>query len=271
MAISQEQFADIKQLLQAPTPFSYPMGIKYLPSSEKEASIMLCFHGFGGDHRVIESLASVALSKNHLISFNSPDYDIYARNGDLTQTVWGTFQELLPAFYILRKLIIEGELNSIDLYGFSAGGGAIINILAILNNTQHETALQAIGLTTQDKHRMLEVIQKGLILLDCPLKSWDEVMDARKDFPELKILAKRHRDYQLRPIDSLNQLKGLSLHMLLHFQIPDEILSNRDDELFVQRLQEANSLGQTWVVMGHEGGHNSFHRSLWKARGKIGK
>ncbi len=268
MAISQEKFEDLKQMMQYP-PFAHP--VKYLTSSEKEASVMLCFHGFGGDLHIIDSLAPVALAKNHLVSFNLPDADISAKNGDLSRTTWGTYFELLPACYLLHKLIIEGNLDSIDLYGFSAGGGAIINILTILNSDKHENIFRGIGILAQDRKRMLEVIQKGLIILDCPLKSWDEVVEMRKDFSELKILAKRHRDEQLRPIDSLNHLKGLSLHVLLHFQNPDEILSNRDDELFIQRMQAVNALGQTWVVIGHEGGHNAFHRSLWKARDKIGK
>jgi hypothetical protein len=82
------------------------------------------------------------------------------------------------------------------------------------------------------------------------------------------ILAERYRANNMRPIDSVERIKGLKLNILLHFQQPDEIIGNREEQLFIDRLRAANS-GITEVVIGHDGGHNSYHRSLWSAYAKL--
>jgi len=66
----------------------------------------------------------------------------------------------------------------------------------------------------------------------------------------------------MNPLETLTSLLGLKLTIILHFQKPDEILGNRDDALFIERLKKANT-GITSVVIGFDGGHNSMHRTLW--------
>ncbi len=41
----------------------------------------------------------------------------------------------------------------------------------------------------------------------------------------------------MEPIDALEGLENLSLHIVVYFQNPDEVLSNRDDEVFIERLK----------------------------------
>ena len=66
----------------------------------------------------------------------------------------------------------------------------------------------------------------------------------------------------MNPIDNLLLLSGLKLNFLLHFQNPDEVLSNRDDELFVERLRSVNA-GNTKVITGFDKGHAGRHTVLW--------
>jgi len=97
-----------------------------------------------------------------------------------------------------------------------------------------------------------------------PLKSIDELIDFRGPSLEFQIYAGRYRKNGFRPIDSLENLENLSLHISLYFEQPDEILSNRDDALFIERLKKYNSKGTTHVIIGTTGGHNAIHSPLWQ-------
>lgn len=69
------------------------------------------------------------------------------------------------------------------------------------------------------------------------------------------------------PLEVLSTLAGLKLVLFVHFEKPDEILSNRDDEIFIERLIQANRKGKTFVTTGGSSGltgHNTLHKALWK-------
>lgn len=246
------------------SPFNYDLGLKCIPSSQNNADVFVCFHGFGGDNSLGGILRTYPAISDHIVSFNFPDYGIDSRNYDPLQTSFGSIQEILPALYVLKKLVVEGHVELINLYGFSAGGGALINTLAVLNNVCHDQDLKLIGLNQEGKDKILSAIQRGVVILDCPLKSIDEIMDCKGYSSDFAILAKRYRDNHFRPIDAIQKIKNLKLNIILHFQVPDEAVANRDDALFAKKLQQGNP-GITKVVIGHDGGHNSFHPSLWKA------
>ena len=71
-------------------------------------------------------------------------------------------------------------------------------------------------------------------------------------------------DNDFSPIDSLRLLKELSLDILLYFQENDEILSNRDDHLYIERLKENQPDSQITVLIGDDGGQITPHLSLWQ-------
>ena len=262
-AISKDRLLELLSPKSIQSPFKYPIGIKVIPSSQANAEVMICFHGFGGSNYIADILRSHAAIHEHLVSFNFPDYNIFATGYDLSKIAYGTVQELLPGIYVIKKCVIDGNMSAINLYGFSAGAGAIVNILATLNSSRFDKELQQIGITQEDKEKMLAAIQKGYIIFNCPLRSVEEIIDYRGSSPDLDFMAKRYRDNKLRPIDSLKGLEKLKLNVLVHFQVPDNILSNRDDQLFIQQLREYNK-GNTCVVIGNDGGHNVYHASLWK-------
>lgn len=248
-------------------PFNYNLNVKILKSYLNNASYMICCHGYGANNEIVDILKFYDDIKDNLVSFNFPDHDI-KDSDDHNLSVYGSIKEILPAIYVIKNLVIDGKLNAINLYGFSAGGGALINILSVLSNSLYDKDLENIGVNSKDKEIILKVIQKGLVILDCPLKSIEEIMVLRGRDKNLEILAKNYKKNNFRPIDSIKTFNNLKLNILLHFQMPDEILSNRDDKLFSNLLKKYN-LGQTHIVIGKEGGHNSYHKSLWQAYKKL--
>jgi hypothetical protein len=246
------------------SPFDHDLHLFSLPGSNGRT--MICFHGYGESHQIAKTLKNLYQLKTTLVSFNFPEYDIkQGRKYDPKTASFGTINELLPALYVMKKVVLDQGLESIDLYGFSAGGGALVNAIAVLNTTAHDTKLKKIGIGTEEKKKLLSAIQRGIIILDAPLKSIEEIMDFRGASEEFEILAKKYRENGFRPIDALKALNGLSLNILLYFDKNDELLSNRDDLMYIQRLQDSQLEGQVTVIIGNEGGHMAPHFSLWKA------
>jgi hypothetical protein len=238
--------------------------VKY-PANHPEADVMICCHGMRGDYHIAENLHLNPVIQDHLIGFNFPDANMIVGRVDPEQTSYGTIRELIPAFQVLKSQVLDANLPKVNLYGFSAGGGAIVNVIALLNRTDYDKELREIGITQEVKERLLEAIQKGTVILECPLKSMEEV-----GFSDMfNVYARRYKENRLRPIDSLSDLKGLALNILLFFQRPDDIIGNRDDQLYIDRLKEANKLGQTTIVIANEGTHASYHQSLWTAYAEL--
>ncbi len=244
--------------------FSYNLDIKIIASKTPTEEITICCHGYGHNRNIINALSAHHALPGNLLGFNFPDHDI-TNQSDYHHSTFGTLNEILPLLYLLKFYACDLKLPLINLYGISAGGGAIINALAILNQYSHADQLQKIGITLDHAKQILATIENNQIILDCPLKSIAEIIASSKNKhdPELNFMHHRYTENNMNPIDALNLLSGLKLNILLHFQNPDEVLGNRDDALFAQRLQTANS-GNTTVVIGNDGGHNVWHTSLWK-------
>lgn len=243
-------------------PFNYDLAVRIIPAKKEKAQTTICCHGYGHSNAIIDVVHSFGVIPDHLVSFNFPDYECVAKGYDPKKSTFGSIDEILPLLYMLKTCVVDAHLELINLYGFSAGGGAVVNALAVLNHAHYDEQLHKIGIDADAKKRMLNALQKGMIILDCPLKSIDEIMALRGKDPEFVILSERYTKNHMRPIDTIQKLQGLNLTMLLHFQTPDEILDNRDDALFAARLTAANK-GKTYVVYGKDGGHNSYHKSLW--------
>lgn len=241
---------------------SYDLNLCTIPGNSSRT--MILFHGYGANYKIAEYLKQLDCIDATLVSFNFPDHDLQERNYDPHKATFGTINEILPALYVLKKYVIDQHKESIDLYGFSAGGGVVINLIAILNSSRYDSELKQIGITDKEKNQLLKAIQNGIVILDVPLKSIEEIISLRGPSVEFEILARNYRNNHLRPIDSLENLQGLSLDIILHFQEDDEILSNRDDAIYIERLKKANKLGNTSVIIGNDGGHLAPHWPLWK-------
>lgn len=250
-----------EELLKTKNLFGYDLNITVIPGNSSD--IMLLFHGYGGDFRVAEHVKSGGAVQDTLISFNFPDHSIKREGICPEDTSFGSVDELLPPLFILKKCVVDMSLEKINLYGFSAGGAAVINTIGILNSSTYDQDLQKVGITASDKEKILAAIEKGQVILDVPLKSIEEIMDFRGSSHELEVIAARYKQNNLRPIDSIEKLQGLTLNITVYFQDPDGTLSNRDDALFIERLKKYNH-GITDVIIGKQGElHNSYHRALF--------
>jgi hypothetical protein len=239
-------------------PFDYDLHLTTIPGNNPRT--ILCLHGSGANYEIAEALHE--LTDATLVSFNFPDYDYQYRNVPDEQISFGTIQELLPPLYVLKNYVIDQGLPSIDLYGFSAGGAAAVNLIAVLNTTRFDVSLQKIGIGASEKKQILSALQHGIVLLDTPLKSMEELIDIRGSTPQLELIANNYKQNGLQPIESLRNLKGLSLNIILHFQQVDEIIYNRDDSLFIDALKQTQKNAS--IVIADEGGHLTPHRALWK-------
>ncbi len=234
-------------------PFGYDLHLFSLRGNNQRT--MICFHGYGGSYQIAETLKDLYQPEATLVSFNFPEYDIKQGKEYGPKTAsFGTIDEILPALYVMKKIVLDQGLESIDLYGFSAGGRAVINAIAVLNGTVYDSELKRVGIGAEEKKKLLSAIQRGIVILDTPLKS-----------VEFEILAKKYRENGFRPIDSPKMLKGLSLNILLYFDKKDEVLSIIEMIYFIERLQDSESNKQVTAIIGDEGGHMAPHFSLWKA------
>src|ERR1700678_1483675 len=111
--------------------FQYDLHLSYTPG--KSSKVMILAHGMGGNYNIAES---VKVEKT-LISFNFPDHDYSHRAIKAEETTYGTIDELLPLLYVIKKSVLIDGHQEVDLYGFSAGGGAIINAIGVLNTTRY--------------------------------------------------------------------------------------------------------------------------------------
>lgn len=246
------------------TPFDYPIQINIVPGNTLNEPIIISAHGFGGNNSIVDVIKSYQVPY-HLIGFNFPDHDIMTRNISPNKITFGTIKELMPLIYILKKLVVDAKAEEISLYGFSAGGAAVINTIAVLNSNQFDNELLKIGVDEALKIKILTAIQKGTILLDAPLKSMEEINAGRKYNATSQAMATNYFNNKLRPIDSLESWQGLNLNVILFFQNPDSSVSNRDDQIFIDRLLKYNAKGKNITLVKDEGGHLGYHRSLWKA------
>ncbi len=243
--------------------FDYDLCLSKFPGKSKRVLVVL--HGYGQSHRQAEQLKKLGVVDAAIVGFNFPDYDLEKRNIRAQDMTFGTVKEILPPLFVLKQCIIDEKCPLVDLYGYSAGGGAVINVLAALSTSLHDEALEKIGIGKREKAQILDTLQRGYILLDTPLKSVEEIIDHRGKEDILERIAAKYRTNNLRPVDSLKCLSGQAFNILVHFQKHDEVLSNRDDQLYIDCLSKANALGKTWVVIDDDGGHMKPHFSLWKA------
>ncbi len=242
-------------------PFVYDLGVKIVKSKTRNDSLTICCHGYGHNNQIVDVVKSFNAIKGNLVGFNFPDYNIKS-DADHSKCSYGTINEILPLLFLLKFYICEQKFSKVNLYGFSAGGGAIINALGILNKNLYESELKNIGILEQQRKQILNVLQKGIIILDCPLKSVNEIIAFRGESKELKALAANFNANKLNPIDNIDLLSGLKLNIILNLQNPDDVLSNRDDALFTDKLKKTNK-GKTQLIFSSDIGHTSYHPKLW--------
>jgi hypothetical protein len=228
-----------------------------IPGFSDDQEVLIGCHGFGMDAQIIDFLEIQEFAPHHLVSFNFPNYGHGVNDQPAEELKFGTIWELEPLLRTLKACVIDGNQDRVHLYGFSAGGGAVVNTLAVLWHYRFGEHLVEFGIGIEERDRIITAIKKGTITLDLPMKSVDEVIIAHPEEATDNLLsaAQNYIDNDLRPIDTLKKLEGMELNILLHFQAHDRILTNRDDDLYCERLMHANKGGLTHIVIGTEGIH----------------
>lgn len=253
---------DVSQLnMHAQKMLGYDPAIEFINAIENMSEITITCHGYGANKEIGYMVASHSYTP--ILTFNFPDHDI-DDNFDIYASSFGTIREYLPLIFMLKACADNG-MSKVNLYGYSAGGGAIINALAILNNPKYKETLASIGIDDPDKVALFQALSNGLIILDTPLKSVTEILSIRPNDESIQVLAVRFSANGFEAIDVVDQLAGLRLNIIVYFEIPDEILSNRDDELYFQKLKAVNKSGTTQLVLGYQDGHFGPHEPLWEA------
>ncbi|MCH9628176.1 MAG: hypothetical protein S4CHLAM2_18310 [Chlamydiales bacterium] len=240
---------------------NFPLGDAHLiQGASNQEDVIICCHGYGGDWKLAHTLSKVV--PYHVIGFNFPDYGDKIAEKTPEALCFGTLKELQPLIKLMQTCATNG-CERIHLYGFSAGGGAVVNALAVLNTGRHPSV------TDTQRKAILTAVEQGTVLLDCPLKSIEEIIEIREEKASIRTLSQQYVRNQLVPIDSLECLKSLQLTVLLHFQQPDATLTNRDDALYANRLTTSNSAGRTLYICGQEGAHRPCLPSFAQAIKKL--
>lgn len=250
--------------LAAEESFDYDLHYYTMPGTS--ARTLICLHGYGDSYDIGKRIRQYTPVQDTIISFNFPDHGI-CENDDHEMSCFGTKEEILPAIHVLKKCIIEEGRRHITLYGMSAGGGALVNVLAALYENKN------VGLSEEERKTLISTLEHGTVILDVPLKSTEEIIASRGACPQpLAIVYKRHHENNMCPIEVLKTLKGrMKLNIILYIEQGDQVLSNRDDALYVKRLKEANKRGKTVVIYGRSGHHGGCHQTLWNYYCRITK
>lgn len=253
-------------------PFTHDLALEYIVEKEPKrcqnnGRITLYFHGWGetkhGAHRIKRKSGSLP---GTVVTFNFADAGSIKNR--LFQTNFGQIDDLLVAAWVLNHLKETHQLHAIDLYGYSRGGATVLNLLAVLHDAEglYSQDLARIGIDDARRKELLVIIEKGSIVLDCPLSNVNDVLRYRYplSYPvlqQLMQLVSRYKKDGLQALSSAELLGGCRLNILLHLQHNDSVVLNVNDCHLYKALWKANP-ATTYLVIGNDGGHYHNHRTL---------
>lgn len=176
--IQPEQTALFKELVEKNRKkisdvLGYDPEISYVEGKEKNARMpTLFFHGWGDNKKSYEScVMNYGLLSNAGIVFNFPDSGLRDGSfGALFKTSFGQFSDVMPALYALY-LAQRAGFSAVNLCGHSRGAATIINLISILNQRRYAKELNKMGITSNRRNEMLNMVKSGKIVLGMPLKS----------------------------------------------------------------------------------------------------
>lgn len=252
--------------------FHYNLGIEHIVDNTPAMRInhkrpTIYFHGWGDTKNSAKLFKAYAdVLPGDIITFNFRDRGVIIPK--LHHSNLGQLPDVLSGLYVLKWTKEMVGVEAFDLYGYSRGGATILNLIAVLNDTHgtYDQELARIGITPTERATLLSLIQKGTIVLDCPLTDMNvSVKERMKRITSHAINAlKRITRYQpdgLQGLTSSICFGGLKLAILVHFQNHDTIVSNKNEAQLYLHLYNTNPR-TTFVVLGNDGGHLHTHASL---------
>ena len=226
--------------------YLHPWGIFGIPH-KGSADLLRYYHVLPGD----------------VIVFNFPDGG-WRNKFPLSYSSFGQLSDILPAIYVLYYAYENFGLEAVDLFGYSRGGAVAINMIAVLYDKtgQYDNQLAYIGIDVNKRMKLLEIIQRGSVVLNCPLADTNATFNMYST--RIKDFLYRITQYQtdgLQAIESAQLLKGLKLNVLIHYQYNDRRVFNIKDAEFYVIFKQLNP-ETTYLVLGNDGGHVHTQRAL---------
>ncbi len=252
--------------------FSYPLKIEHIVDMDPAVQTnhtrpTLYLHGWADTGRsalLLKALCDVL--PGDVITFDFRDRGVVIPK--LRHSNLGQLPDVLPALYTLKWAKDTLNLDEIDLFGYSRGAAVVLNMLAVLNDKtgKYDNDLARLQIYAKERSELLAMIQRGCITLNCPLTNANVSANFRfKEFAPnvLKLFSKvaRYKIDGIQAIESAEQLAGLKLNILMHFQYHDTIVSNANEAELYARLAKHNP-ETTYVVLGNNGGHIHTHAAL---------
>ncbi len=219
--------------------YLHPWGIFALPN-KRHAHVMKYYDVLPGD----------------VVSFNFPD-GIWAGPFPGLRSSLGQLSDVLPALYTLAYAVKTYRLEAIDLFGYSRGAAVAVNMVAVLNDksTCYDSVLEGIGITQDVRKQLVRTIEKGSLVLNCPLIDAKATIDMSPRW--IQFIARRWSQYKddgLQAIDAVKNLSDLKLNVLIHFQHNDTRVKNIKEADLYNAFAAINPK-RTYLVCGNDGGH----------------
>lgn len=262
------------------------------------------FHGFGGNKdaaSIVKQYYGSERLAGDIITFDFADAD----NGsmDTSKSSLGQWNDIKTALYVLKKMHEAGEKEAgIDAH--SRGGATAVNMVAVLvdQTGQYDARLSELGINQELRQALLRMLQKGHIVLECPLidvrsviqhsieesstsssgsssSSWLWRWFASSPSTETTIyssaasvdymaplILKKYRPWAEQAIRSAEVWHDVQIPTIVHFQEEDEVLGNARNNEFYEKLSRSNGGDCTSFHLGNDGGHNSSFRSFASER-----
>ena len=222
-------------------------------------------HGWGDTKNSAKLLKAFGdVLPGNLITFNFRDHGVLIPK--LRQSNLGQEQDVLSALFTIKWVKDKLKVNEVDLFGYSRGGATLLNLIAVLNDKKgmYDELLARIDIDAQERQALLDMIQRGCHVLNCPLTDLNMSVEARMKSAKWIDLFEAFTKYKrdgLQGITSAQQFAGLNLNMLLHFQYRDTVISNNNEAELYRRLAQHNPQ-TTFVTLGNNGGHLHTHATL---------
>lgn len=249
------------------------------------------FHGFGGSKDAASGVKSHYGSERlpgDVITFDFPDANYGTM--DTSQSSLGQWNDIKTALYVLKRLHDAGE-KEIGITAHSRGGATAVNMVAVLADQagRYDNHLAELGIDNATRISILGMLQKGHIVLECPLVDVRAVIQNQIEHASFSLFGtwfasssvadastyssatsmdyaapaflQKYRPWAEQARISARAWNGVNIPTIVHFQEEDEVLGNRYDSKFFDTLRASNG-ADTHLHTGRDGGHNSSFQSF---------
>ena len=267
----------------------------------------IALHGWGDSKEFIRRLKRhnpySPLLPGTVITYNALDA---VQDGHLpiAQSSFGQLPDIIPFLYVLKQCA-DADLPTIDINAHSRGAALAINGLAVLNNNtnKYNQVWDQLHINPAQREKIKAMIQKGCIVLQCPLVSVRAAIKNQVKTIRQGIIARSsllntlsnfmpsfslkfssslgsvsdastaasveyaastftyYKAWEETPLRSIENLKGLDLKMLVHFEENDQVVTNEYDDRFYALLSLRNP--SVHLSLGHNGSHNRMSESFF--------